>query len=109
MASGNILELKDQSFESDVIRSEVPVLVDFWAPWCAPCRAIAPSVEALATQYGGQVKVGKMNIDDHPATAQRYNIRSIPTLLMFKDGAIVGQEIGGVNKGMIESLIKKAL
>lgn len=109
MASDKLPNFEDKSFDTDVLQSDVPVLVDFWAPWCAPCRAIAPSVEALASEYGDKVKVGKMNIDDHPATPQRYNIRGIPTLLMFKDGNVVDQIVGGVNKGRIEDMIKKAL
>ena len=109
MANADVLNVADSSFQSDVLESAVPVLVDFWAPWCAPCRAIAPSVEALATQYKGQVKVAKMNIDDHPAVPQRYNVRGIPTLLMFKNGQVIDQVVGGVPKSRIEDMLKKAL
>jgi thioredoxin 1 len=109
MANDAMVNFEDGSFESEVLNSEIPVLVDFWAPWCAPCRAIAPSVEALADQYTGQVKVGKMNIDDNSAIPGKFGIRSIPTLLMFKDGNVVDQQVGGVNKAAIEEMIKKAL
>ena len=109
MASNNIVEFGDGTFENDVLRSDVPVLVDFWAPWCAPCRAIAPSVEALAETYTGKVKVGKLNVDDHPNIPQRYGIRGIPTLILFKDGQPVDQLVGGVPKSRIEDMIKNAL
>jgi thioredoxin 1 len=109
MANDAMVNFEDGSFESEVLNSEIPVLVDFWAPWCAPCRAIAPSVEALADQDTGQVKVGKMNIDDNSAIPGKFGIRSIPTLLMFKDGNVVDQQVGGVNKAAIEEMIKKAL
>lgn len=109
MASENIVNFADNTFATDVLEADQPVLVDFWAPWCAPCRAIAPAVESLAEQYAGRVRVGKMNIDDHPATPQKYGIRGIPTLLMFKNGQVVDQIVGGVNKSRIDDMIKKAL
>ena len=109
MASESMVNFEDGTFESEVLNSEIPVLVDFWAPWCAPCRAIAPSVEALAEEYKGQVKVGKINIDDNPTVPGNFGIRSIPTLLMFKGGSVVDQQVGGVNKAVIEGMIKKAL
>jgi len=109
MASDKVANFGDDSFQKEVLDSEVPVLVDFWAPWCAPCRAIAPAVEQLAASYEGRVKVGKLNIDDHPAIPQRYGIRAIPTLLLFKNGDIVDQIMGGVPKSRIEDMIKKAL
>ncbi|MCC7382629.1 MAG: thioredoxin [Deltaproteobacteria bacterium] len=109
MASKNVLTLEDASFERDVLKSDVPVLVDFWAPWCAPCRAIAPAVEELAETYAGKVKVGKLNVDDHPNIPQRYGIRGIPTLLLFKGGAAVDQIVGGVPKSKIEDMLKNAL
>ena len=109
MASESLVNFEENNFDSEVLNSEIPVLVDFWAPWCAPCRAIAPSVEALADEYAGKVKVGKLNIDDNPTIPGKYVIRSIPTLLVFKGGDVVDQQVGGVNKAAIEGMIKKAL
>jgi thioredoxin 1 len=109
MASENILEVTDANFQSEVLGSKTPVLVDFWAGWCAPCRAIAPHVEALAKDYDGKVRVGKCDIDSNPAFPSQYDIRSIPTLLVFKEGKVVGQVVGAVPRARIEDLIKKAL
>lgn len=107
--ANNVQTFEDQSFEKDVLKSDVPVLVDFWAPWCAPCRAIAPAVEELANSYAGKVKVGKLNIDDNPGVPQRYGIRGIPTLILFKGGQAVDQVVGGVPKSRIEDMLKGAL
>jgi thioredoxin 1 len=109
MANANMLEVTDANYQADVLGSKVPVLVDFWAAWCAPCRAIAPHVEALATQYNGQIRVGKCDIDSNPAFPSQYDIRGIPTLLLFKEGKVVGQIVGNVPRAKIEDLIKKAL
>jgi thioredoxin len=109
MASDNITNVTDASFEADVIKSSQPVLIDFWATWCGPCRAIAPVVEQLAGEYAGKVKVVKVNIDENPKTPTQYDVRSIPTLLMVKDGKVVGQIVGAVPKPKIEELVKKAL
>lgn len=109
MASANVIEVTDDNFEADVAKSEQPVLVDFWAAWCAPCRAIAPHVEALADQYAGQVKVGKCDIDSNPMVPSKYEVRSIPTLLMFKGGQVIGQLVGAVPRPKLEEFIKKAL
>jgi len=109
MASANVIEVTDDNFETDVLQSSLPVLVDFWAAWCAPCRAIAPHVEALAEQYAGQVRVGKCDIDANPNVPSQFEVRSIPTLLMFKGGQVVGQLVGAVPRPKLEELLKKAL
>jgi thioredoxin 1 len=109
MASESVLTLGDSNFETEVLKSDVPVLVDFWAPWCAPCRAIAPSVESLANEYAGQAKVGKLNVDEAQAVAQRYNVMSIPTILLFKGGEPIDQLVGAVPKSQLEGMLKKAL
>jgi thioredoxin 1 len=108
MASEHIGTFSDDNFKSEVLESETPVLVDFWATWCAPCRAIAPAVEELANSYVGRVKVGKLNIDEHQAVPQEYGIRSIPTLLIFKAGKVIEQIVGAVPKHKIEDALKKA-
>jgi len=100
------VEGTDSNFEQEVIKSEVPVLVDFWAPWCGPCRIIAPVVEELANQYQGKLKVVKLNTDDNQEVAIRYGIRSIPTLGIFKDGKVVDAIIGAVPKKHLEDKIK---
>lgn len=102
-----IQEINDSSFDSEVLQSEKPVLVDFWAPWCGPCRAIAPLVEELASSYGDQVKFTKCNVDDNPATPVKYGIKSIPTLIFFKEGKVVDKIIGMVAKSKLEEMIGK--
>jgi thioredoxin 1 len=109
MAGADVMNIGDGEFSKEVLESDKPVLVDFWATWCAPCRAIAPSVEALASEYKDRVKFAKMNIDDNQNTPQQYGIRSIPTLLVFKGGKVVGQIVGAVPKARIEDAITKAL
>lgn len=109
MASQEIVTVTDSTFESQVVKSTVPFLVDFWAEWCAPCRAIAPHVEALAKEYTGKIQVGKLDIDANPQVATQLEIRSIPTLLMFRGGQVVGQLVGAVPRSRIDELIKKAL
>ena len=109
MASENVKTLTDASFDAEVLKSSEPVLVDFWATWCGPCRAVAPVVDALAKDYAGKVKVGKMDVDSNPQVATKYGVMSIPTLLMFKDGKVVGQVVGAVPRPKLEDMIKKAL
>jgi len=109
MASENVFEATDQNFQNQVLDSEIPALVDFWAVWCAPCRTIAPHVEALANDYAGKIRVGKFDIDANPDIPSKFDIRSIPTLIVFKGGKVVGQIVGAVPRAKIEELIKKAL
>ena len=101
----DILEVGDSSFESEVLKSDKPVLVDFWAPWCGPCRAIAPIVEELAEDFGDKVKFTKCNVDENPTTPTKYGIKSIPTLIFFKDGEIQDKVIGIVAKSRLEKMI----
>jgi thioredoxin 1 len=109
MASEKVLTFSDANFDTDVLQSGVPVLVDFWATWCAPCKAIAPVVDAIAEEYEGKVKVGKVNVDENPATPSKYGVRGIPTVILFKEGKVVDQVVGAVPKAQLEALIKKAL
>jgi thioredoxin 1 len=108
MAEG-LLEIDDAGFESQVLQSEKPVLVDFWAPWCGPCRAIAPVVEELADKFGDQVTFAKCNVDDNPVTPGKYGIKAIPTLIFFKDGQVVEQITGMVAKAKLEEAIGKVI
>lgn len=107
MAGPNTLTFTDAGWDTEVLQSDTPVLVDFWATWCGPCRAIAPSVDALADEYAGKVKVGKLDVDSNGATAMRYQVRGIPTLLMIKGGQVVGQLVGSASKSAIQELIDK--
>jgi len=109
MASDKLVTITDANFDGEVLKSSQPVLIDFWATWCGPCRAIAPVVDALAGDYAGKLKVGKIDIDSNPGVPTKYDVRSIPTLLMFKDGKVVGQIVGAVPRAKIEDLIKKTL
>lgn len=106
--AGHVVELTDNNFQTEVLESAQPVLVDFWAPWCGPCRAIAPMVEELAGEYQGSVKVGKINIDDNPQAAMKYNIGSIPTLLIFKGGEIVESMVGAPPKNRLQAMLDAA-
>ncbi len=106
MAEG-VLEIEDGSFEAEVLQSEKPVLVDFWAPWCGPCRAIAPVVEELAGTFGDKIKFTKCNVDDNPVTPGKFGIKSIPTLILFDGGEIIDKVIGIVAKSKLEEMLNK--
>jgi len=103
------VEITDTNFETEVLKSSVPVLIDFWAAWCGPCRALAPTFEAVADQYQGRVKVGKLDVDANGVTSSRFNIRGIPTLLLFKDGQVKEQIVGAVGKEVITKALDKHL
>ena len=105
MAGPNTLAFTDATFDQEVLQSEVPVLVDFWAEWCGPCRQIGPTIDALATEYAGKAKIGKVDVDANGTTAMRYNVMSIPTLLVFKGGKVVEQRVGSAGKSDIQKMI----
>lgn len=107
--SEEILQSSDATFEQEVLKSELPVLVDFWAPWCMPCRMIAPAVEEIAKEYAGKLKVAKVNVDDNPKTSTFYGIMSIPTLIVFKGGGVKETIVGVVPKKKIEELVSAHL
>lgn len=109
MANANISHVTDTNFEQEVLKSEQPVLIDFWAPWCAPCRAIAPMIDELANEYSGRLKVVKMNVDDNPNTPMRYNVRGIPNLLIIRNGQVKTQIIGAVPKQSLVKAVDTAL
>lgn len=109
MAGLGVLEVSDATFDQEVLRSEQPVLVDFWAVWCGPCKAIAPVVDSLATTYAGKLKVAKVNVDENGAVPSRYGIRGIPTLLFFKGGKVADQVVGYVPQSVIEEKVQRLL
>lgn len=105
MANPYVLEITEANFQTEALESKLPVLIDFWAPWCAPCRMVAPHVEAVAERMQGKAVVGKVNVDDHPALAQRYGVMSIPTLVVIKDGDMVSREVGARGQAAIEEML----
>ena len=107
MAEGTLAHIKDADFEKEVVKAEVPVLVDFWAPWCGPCQMVAPLLEELAQEFGSRVKIAKMNVDENPATPPRFEIRAIPTLILFKGGAVVERITGVAPKDKLKALLDK--
>ena len=107
--SVNVQEFTDENFESDVVQSDIPVLIDFWATWCGPCKMIAPIIEEIASDYDGKVKVGKVNVDENGGTAMQYGIRGIPTLLVMKDGQIINQKVGAIPKTEIATMLDEVL
>jgi thioredoxin 1 len=109
MASADVTHVTDTNFEQEVIKSSQPVLIDFWAPWCGPCKAIAPLLDELAKEYAGKLKVVKMNVDDNPETPARYGVRGIPNLLIIRDGQVKEQIVGAVPKGHLVRAVDNAL
>jgi thioredoxin 1 len=101
-----ILHLNDDNFDAEILKSDLPALVDFWAPWCGPCRIVGPVVEELAEDYAGRVKVAKMNVDENQKTPSKYGIRGIPTLILFKDGQVSDRIVGAVPKAKVDALLK---
>ncbi len=109
MASDKLIHVSDGEFNSKVLKNDLPCLVDFWAPWCGPCKAIGPMIDELANEYDGKLQIAKMNVDDNPATPGKYGIRAIPTLILFKKGEVVEQITGAVGKTQLTGMIEKAV
>ncbi len=107
--SQQIVHVSDSSFEQDVLKSDLPVLLDFWAEWCGPCKMIAPILDQIAAEYAGKVVVAKMNVDENPKTPMKFNVRGIPTLILFKNGQLEGQKIGAVRKADVAALLDSKL
>jgi thioredoxin len=107
--SANIVEFTDSNFEQDVLKSSTPVLVDFWATWCGPCKAMTPHIETLSNELGAKLKIGKMNTDDNPNTPQKYGITAIPTLILFQGGSVVKQEVGFKNLDQLKKFVAPVL
>lgn len=109
MAGQNTLTFTEAGWDQEVLKSEVPVLVDFWAEWCGPCRMLGPTIDAVAEEFAGKAKVGKLNVDDHQNVAIKYQVRGIPALLLIKGGQVVDQRVGAVGKSEVQALIQKHL
>ena len=107
--SDQIIHTSDAAFERDVLKADQPVLLDFWAEWCGPCKMIAPILDTIAEEYKGRLRVVKLNIDDNPQTPQKYNVRGIPTLLLFRDGAVAAQQVGAASKAQLQGFIDNNL
>lgn len=107
--AGNVLEVTDTNFEAEILKAGVPALVDFWAPWCGPCKSIAPIIEELSKTYSGKFKIAKMNVDENPRTPTNYDVRGIPNLVFFKNGAVAEQVVGAVPKEQIVEVIERLL
>ncbi|MGO3345271.1 MAG: thioredoxin TrxA [Marinomonas sp.] len=105
----NTIQITDAQFSEEVLNSDVPVIVDFWAPWCGPCKMIAPVLEDIAAEYAGKVKVVKLNVDENTETAPKYNVRGIPTLLVVKGGEVVGTKVGAVSKSQLVEFINSSI
>ncbi len=109
MANEKVIHVSDSDFDSKILKNELPCLLDFWAPWCGPCKAIGPVIDELANEFEGKIQIAKMNVDDNPATPGKYGVRAIPTLILVKDGELVDQITGAVGKAQLVELINKAI